>query len=128
MLESAASTPQGTSSSSSSATQQLLSPTISGCALYVLRNLGLAAVLGVALLLTYDRCIGCVVAIAAIAGVTMNCVPLMPAVFLVSVGVLVVHAIDYHSASIRVEVPLQDIMYIPTWDDVSKYVKVAPKA
>ena len=102
------------------------SSALSGWTLALVKGLALTAVLGVALLLTYDRCIGCVVAIAALAGLTMNCVPLMPLVFLMSMLVLVMHAIDYNSASIRVEVPLQDVIYVPTWDDISKYVKVGP--
>ena len=103
-------------------------PWLSGWKLSLIRGLALTAVVGVALLLTYDRCIGCVVAIAIFAALTMNCVPLMPLVFLLSMLVLVMHAIDYQRASIRVEVPLQDVIYVPTWDDVAKYVKLAPSA
>ena len=94
--------------------------------LSLLKGLALTTVVGTTLLLTYDRCIGCVIAIAVFAGLTMNCVPLMPLVFLMSTIVLIMHAIDYQRASIRVEVPLQDVIYVPTWDDVSKYVKIAP--
>jgi len=32
------------------------------------------------------------------------------------------HAIDYRNATIKVEVPLENLVYIPTWDDVHKYV------
>jgi hypothetical protein len=84
----------------------------------------LVLALALALGLTYNSCIRCVIAVAVVSAVFMNCVPLMPLVFLVSLGVLVLHAIDYHNASIRVEVPLQDVVYVPTWDDVQKYVHV----
>ena len=52
---------------------------------------GLAA----ALLLTYDKCIECVLCVAVMSAITMNCVPLMPLVFVLSVAVLMMHAIDY---------------------------------
>jgi hypothetical protein len=90
-----------------------------------LRGACISAIVGMILILTYQKCIWCVVGIAIFSAVTMNCIPLMPLVFLLSLFVLAYHAIDYQKASIRVEVPLQDIVYIPTWDDVSKYVKVA---
>jgi hypothetical protein len=90
-----------------------------------LRGACISATVAMILVLTYQRCIWCVVGIALFSGITMNCLPLMPLVFLMSLFVLAYHAIDYQKASIRVEVPLQDIVYVPTWDDISKYVKVA---
>ena len=90
-----------------------------------LRGACISAIVGMILILTYQKCIWCVVGIAVFSAATMNCIPLMPLVFLLSLFVLAYHAIDYQKASIRVEVPLQDIVYIPTWEDVNKYVKVA---
>jgi hypothetical protein len=89
-----------------------------------LRGVALSATVGIVLVLTYHQCIWCVLAIALFSALTMNCIPLMPLVFLMSLFVLIFHAIDYQRASIRVEVPLQQIVYVPTWDDVTKYVKV----
>ena len=76
---------------------------------------------------TYDRCTGCVLGVMVFAGLTMNCVPGMPLVFVVAILVLLYHAIDYKKSSIKVEVPLQDIVYIPTWGDLKQYVKVGNK-
>lgn len=84
----------------------------------------LVALLVCALLLTYDSCIGCVIGIAIISGLTMNCIPLMPLVFILSIIVLFYHAIDYNKATLSVEVPLQDFVHVPTWNDVKKYVHV----
>ena len=92
------------------------------CALRLFFNCLFVAALGGVLALTYNRCIWCVVGVAIVSALTMNCVPLTPLVFMLSLAVLVMHAIDYRSASIRVEVPLQDIIYIPTWDDMQHYV------
>ena len=91
-----------------------------------MRGVALSATVGIVLVLTYHNCIWCVLAITLFSGLTMNCIPLMPLVFLMSLLVLLFHAIDYQRASIRVEVPLQDIVYVPSWDDLTKYVKVAP--
>jgi hypothetical protein len=90
-----------------------------------LRGACISAIVAIVLILTYQRCIWCVVGIALFSAITMNCIPLMPLVFLMSLFVLAYHAIDYQRASIRVEVPLQDIVYVPTWEDIHKYVKVA---
>jgi len=79
-----------------------------------------------ALMVTYDKCVGCVLCIAIFSAMTMNCIPLMPIVFLLSVVILLYHSIDYNKATIKVEVPLQDVMYIPTWKDVQEYVHVMP--
>ena len=87
-------------------------------------NCAFVAVLGAILALTYDRCVGCVITVAVLSALTMNCVPLTPIIFILSLGVLIMHAIDYQKASIRVEVPLQDVVYIPTWKDVQSYVHV----
>ncbi len=98
-----------------------MSPWLAG----FLRGTLISATVGIILVLTYQKCIWCVVGIAIFSGFTMNCIPLMPLIFLLSLFVLAYHAIDYQKASIRVEVPLQNIIYVPTWDDVTKYVKVA---
>jgi hypothetical protein len=87
-------------------------------------NCAFVGVLASILALTYDRCVWCVVGVAAASALTMNCVPLTPIVFMLSSAVLIMHAIDYRSASIRVEVPLKDVVYIPTWKDVKQYVHV----
>jgi len=89
-------------------------------------NALLVMILAGVLFLTYDSCIGCVIGIAIISALTMNCIPLMPLVFILSIIVLLYHAIDYNKATLRVEVPLQDFVHIPTWNDVQKYVHVAP--
>jgi hypothetical protein len=89
-----------------------------------LRGACLSAAVAMLLILTYQRCIWCVVGVAIFSAMTMNCIPLMPLVFLMSLFVLAYHAIDYQKASIRVEVPLQDIIYVPTWEDVNRYVKI----
>jgi hypothetical protein len=94
---------------------------------YMLRlalNCAFVGVLTGILALTYNRCVWCVVGVAIASALTMNCVPLTPLVFMLSAGVLIMHAIDYRSASIRVEVPLKDVVYIPTWKDVESYVHV----
>ena len=91
-----------------------------------LRSLMMVSILSGVLILTYDKCITCVIIVAVISGTTMTCVPLMPLVFMVSTAVLLLHAIDYNSATIRVEVPLQNVIYIPTWKDVKDYVHVSP--
>ncbi len=90
-----------------------------------LRGACISAIVAIVLILTYQRCIWCVVGIALFSAITMNCIPLMPLVFLMSLFVLAYHSIDYQRASIRVEVPLQDLVYVPTWEDIHKYVKVA---
>jgi len=87
-----------------------------------IRNVVLTVVLGVGLVVTYNRCIECVFCIMLISGLTMSCIPTMPLVFMLSCGVLLMHAIDYRDATIKVEVPLENLVYIPTWDDVHKYV------
>jgi hypothetical protein len=89
-------------------------------------KLCLVACLSAALLTTYNKCIVCVLAVAVFSALTMNCVPLMPLVFVLSIAVLLMHAVDYDKATIRLEVPLQDIVYIPTWKDVQEYVHVVP--
>ena len=91
-----------------------------------LRSLVMVSILSGILILTYDKCIMCVIAVAIISGLTMTCVPLMPLIFMVSTAILLLHAIDYNSATIRVEVPLQNVIYIPTWKDVEEYVHVSP--
>ena len=95
---------------------------------WFLKGLALTSILAVALVLTFDRCVWCVVGIAAFSGLTMNCVPMMPLIFMLSMLTLIMHAVDYQKASIRVEIPLQDMIYVPTWDDFHRYVKVAHNA
>ena len=90
----------------------------------VLWNIALVAALTGALLVTYDRCITCVLAITILSLLLLNCVYGMPLVFVLSLGVLLFHAIDYQRATIKVEVPLGDIVYSPTLDDVERYVHV----
>jgi hypothetical protein len=87
-------------------------------------NCAFVGVLATILALTYNRCVWCVVGVAIASALTMNCVPLTPVIFMLSAGILIMHAIDYRSASIRVEVPLTDVIYIPTWKDVQSYVHV----
>ena len=97
---------------------------------YLLRfalNCAYVGILTGILALTYNRCVWCVVGVAVASALTMNCVPLTPIVFMLSAGILIMHAIDYRSASIRVEVPLKDVVYIPTWKDVETYVHVEHK-
>jgi len=102
------------------------SSTSSSWLIKFLRGVALSATVAIVLILTYHQCIWCVLAIAVFSALTMNCIPLMPLVFLMSLFVLMFHAIDYQRASIRLEVPLQDIVYVPSWNDFAKYVKVAP--
>jgi hypothetical protein len=89
-------------------------------------NMALVAALTGALFLTYDRCITCVLAITVLSLLSLNCVSGMPLVFALSLGVLLIHAIDYNHASVKVEIPLGDIVYIPTYDDIERYVHVLP--
>ena len=91
-----------------------------------LRNLLFTVGLGAALLITYNKCIECVIIIALISGITMTCIPTMPMVFILSCAVLLLHTIDYKDATIKVEVPLENFVYIPSWDDFHKYVHMSP--
>lgn len=88
----------------------------------ILRKLMFTFALGLALVLTYNRCIECVLCIAILSGLTMSCIPSMPLVFILSCAVLLMHAIDYRNATIKVEVPLENFVSIPSWDDMHKYV------
>jgi hypothetical protein len=80
------------------------------------------------LAVTYDSCVGCVVAVAVLSLLLLSVVPLMPVVLLVSLGVLFYHAVDYRTATVRVEVPLQNLVYVPTYDDFRNYVHMTPSA
>jgi hypothetical protein len=91
-----------------------------------LRSLMLTSMLGLILVLTYDRCVECVICVSIVSALTMSCVPTAPLIFVLSLGVLLMHAIDYRNATIKVEVPLENIVHIPTWEEVHKYVHVAP--
>jgi len=92
----------------------------------MLRSLMFTAALGLALFLTYNRCIECVICIAIVSGLTMTCIPMSPMIFILSLVVLLMHVIDYRNATIKVEVPLENIVHIPTWDDMHKYVHISP--
>ena len=94
------------------------------------RTVGYAvAVLGLTagLALTYDSCVGCVVAIALVALLLIQ-LPFMPIVLIVAMGLLLVHAVDYQSATFKVEIPIADVVYVPTMDDLRKYVHMTPHA
>jgi len=91
-----------------------------------IRGILLSVGLGVALYFTYDTCIKCVIAIAIVSGLTMTCLPMMPLIFLISCTVLILHLIDYRSATVKVEIPLENFVYVPTWDDMKKYVHMDP--
>ena len=91
-----------------------------------LRNAMFTAVLAGMLILTYDKCVGCVLAIAVVSGLSMTCIPGSPVIFILALSVLLYHAVDYKNATVKVEVPLENFVYIPTWDDVEKYVHVNP--
>ena len=80
--------------------------------------------LGVVLAVTYDRCLTCVWCVAVLSLLTLNCIPGMPIIFLMSAAVLLLHAIDYNRATIKVEIPLGDL--IPSYDTVRPYVHVMP--
>ena len=90
------------------------------------RNVMVTALLLGGLAFTYDKCIWCVVGIAMCSLFFSSCIPMMPLVFMISCIVLIMHAVDYHNATIKVEVPLENIVYIPNWDDIHKYVHVNP--
>ena len=77
---------------------------LGNASLRFLRSLILVSILSAILALTYNKCISCVIAVAIVSGLTMTCVPLMPLIFMVSTGILLLHAIDYNSATIKVEV------------------------
>ncbi len=87
-------------------------------------KVAVACVMMAALFLTYNNCIKCVVCIALFAMVTMSCIPLMQLVFVLSVAVILLHSIDYNKATIKVEVPIQDVIYVPTWNDLQEYVSL----
>ena len=86
--------------------------------------LGLVLSLGLFLLLTYQTCVLCVMAIALLSLLLIQ-VPFMPLVFGVSMFVLLYHAVDYRNATVKVEVPLSNFVYVPTLDDVRKYVHMS---
>ena len=92
----------------------------------MIAKMAVVCVLAASLYLSYNSCIKCVVCIAIVSGLTMNCVPLMPLVFAMSIAVIFLHSIDYNKATIKVEVPIQDVIYVPTWSDLQEYVKLVP--
>ena len=67
-------------------------------------NILLLGLLTGALALAYQRCVTCVLAIAVLSILLMNCVPGMPIVFLLSVAVLLYHAVDYQRATVKARV------------------------
>ena len=69
-------------------------------------NILLLGLLTGALALAYERCVTCVLGIAVLSILLMNCVPGMPIVFLLSVAVLLYHAVDYQKATVKVGVNL----------------------
>ncbi len=82
------------------------------------------AALAAALYWTYDQCIWCVLGIMCLSALTMNCIPFMPIVFMLSLATLIMRAVNYDNATIKVEVPLQNVIHVPTWDDMQQYVSV----
>ena len=86
-----------------------------------------AALLGaltLILMLTYQTCVMCVLGIAVISLLLIQ-VPFMPIVFGLSMFVLLYHSVDYRSATVKVEVPLSNFVYVPTVDDFRKYVHMS---
>jgi hypothetical protein len=94
----------------------------------LLWKLALVSALGATLLLTYEHCIMCVVCICVFALLTLNCIPLMPLVFGVSVAILVWHSVDIRQSTVRVEIPLNNLIYVPTYEDFKQYVHFQPGA
>jgi len=87
-------------------------------------KVGFVAALAAVLYWTYDRCIWCVLCIMCLSALTMNCIPFMPVLFLLSLAILIMRAVNYDNATIKVEVPLQNVIHVPTWDDMQQYVTV----
>jgi flagellar biosynthesis protein FliP len=86
--------------------------------------LGLLLSLTLFLVLTYQTCVICVMTIAFVSLLLIQ-VPLMPIVFGLSMFVLMYHAVDYRNATVKVEVPLSNFVYVPTIDDMRKYVHMS---
>jgi hypothetical protein len=76
----------------------------------------------ITLAVTYESCVLCVLGVAIVSLMCMQAAPMMPLVFIASVVILLYHTVDYHKATVRVEVPLSDLVYVPTYDDFQKYV------
>jgi hypothetical protein len=91
-----------------------------------LRGTAFSAGLAIILVLTYQQCVWCVIAIMLFSALSMSCIPSMPLVFILSLFTLLFHAIDMEKASVKIEVPLENLVYIPTWNDFTKYVKIGP--
>jgi hypothetical protein len=94
----------------------------------VVRAVAITLITGIILAVTYNNCIMCVLGILIFSTLTINCLPGMPLVFFGSIAVLLYHAIDFQKSSVRVEVPLQDIVHVPTWQDMQQYVRVEANA
>ena len=90
----------------------------------LIRAVALTSIMLCILAVTYEHCVPCVVGVLVFSGLTMHCIPYMSIVFVLAAAVLIYHAIDYQKASIKVEVPLQDVIYVPTWKDLKQYIKV----
>lgn len=94
----------------------------------IVRAISITLITGIILAVTYNNCIVCVFAILVFSTLTINCLPGMPLVFFGSIAVLLYHAIDFQKSSVRVEVPLQDIVHVPTWQDMQQYVRIDANA
>ena len=94
------------------------------CSTRLLCYLALVLALTLFLVLTYQTCVLCVCAIALVSLLLIQ-IPLMPVVFCLSMMVLLYHAVDYRNATVKVEVPLSNFVYVPTLDDMRKYVHLA---
>jgi hypothetical protein len=90
--------------------------------------MALVAALATTLLLAYEHCIVCVVCVCVFSLATLNCIPLMPLVFALSVAILVWHSVDIQQSTVRVEIPLNNLIYVPTLGDFERYVHFQPNA
>jgi hypothetical protein len=93
-----------------------------------LGKFALVAALTAVLVLTYEHCIVCVVCVCVFSLATLNCIPLMPLVFALSVAILVWHSVDVQRSTVRVEIPLNNLIYVPTLSDFEQYVHFQPGA
>jgi hypothetical protein len=72
--------------------------------------------------MTYQHCVLCVIFVGLFAMMTMQCIPMMPLLFMASSFAVLLHVVDYEKATIKVEVPLSNI--IPSWYDISQHISV----
>ena len=94
----------------------------------IIRAFTLTLIAGTVLAITYNSCIVCVLGVLIFSTLTINCLPGMPLVFFATIAILLYNAIDFQRASVRVEVPLQDIVHVPTWKDMQQYVRLETNA